>query len=83
MGPAFGVPKQGDDDVTVTEVEQCLGSVSRESSQLVEKSNLYTVPTMRVPLLHCSQIGLQGSNKILNIHRCLLPLLGTQSVFLG
>jgi hypothetical protein len=83
MGPAFWVPKQGDDDVTVTEVEKCLRSVSRESSQLVEESNLYTVPTMRVPLLRSRQIGLQDSNEILNIHRCFLPLLVTQSMFLG
>ena len=32
MGPTFWVPKQGDDDVTVTKVEKCLRSVSKESS---------------------------------------------------
>ena len=83
MGPALRVPEQGYYDVTVAKVEDCLGSVSRESSQVVEEGNLYAVPAMRVPLLRCSQIGLQDPNKILNIHRRLLPLLVCQSVFLS
>lgn len=32
IGPALRVPEQGYYDVTVAEVEDCLGSVSRESS---------------------------------------------------
>ena len=32
MGPALRVPEQGYYDVTVAEVEDCLGLVSRESS---------------------------------------------------
>ncbi len=32
IGLTFWVPKQGDDDVTVTKVEKCLRSVSREST---------------------------------------------------
>lgn len=40
------MPKQGNNDVIVTEVEKCLGLVSRESSQLVEESNLYAVLAM-------------------------------------
>jgi hypothetical protein len=32
IGPALRVPEQGHDNVTVAEVEDCLGSVSRESS---------------------------------------------------
>jgi hypothetical protein len=73
--PALRVPEQGYDDVTVAEVKDCLGSVSRESSQVVEEGNLYAVPAMRVPLLCRGQISLQDPNKILNIHRCLFLLL--------
>ena len=62
--------------MTVAEVEDYLGSVSREPSQVVEEGNLYTVLAMRVPLLR-RQIHLQNSNEILNIHYCLLPLLLT------
>lgn len=40
-------------DVAVAEVEDRLRSVARESSQMVEESNLDTVPAMRVPLLRC------------------------------
>jgi hypothetical protein len=58
MGSTFWVPKQGDDDMMVIEVKKCLGSVTRESSQLVKESNLYMMSTIRIPLFHCSQIGL-------------------------
>jgi hypothetical protein len=57
MMPAFGVPKQGD-DVTATEAKKCLGSASRESSQLVEEGNLYTVPATRISRFRSGQIGL-------------------------
>lgn len=77
IGSTFWVPKQGDNNVTVTKVEKCLGSISRGPSQLVKESNLCTVTTMQVPLLCCSQIGLQDFSKILNIHCCLLLLLVT------
>ena len=83
MGPTLRVPEQGHNDITVAEVDDCLGSVSRESSQVVEESNLYTVPAVRVPLLRRRQISLQDFNEILNIHRRLLPLLVRQPVFLG
>jgi len=75
MGPALQVPEQGHNDVTVAKVKDCLGSVSRESSQVVEKGNLYAVLAMRVLLLRCSQISLQDPNEILNIHHRLLLFL--------
>jgi hypothetical protein len=73
--PVLQVPEQGHYNVTVAEVKNCLGSVFKESSQVVEEDNLYTVPAMCVPLLCYSQISLQDLNKILNIHCCLLLLL--------
>jgi len=51
MGPAVGVSKQGHDDMTVAEVQERRRSISREGSQVMEESELYTVPAVRVPLL--------------------------------
>ena len=65
-------PRARSHDVTVTEVKDCLGSVSRESRQVVEEGNVYTVPALCILLLGRS---LQDPNEILNTHRRSLASL--------
>jgi hypothetical protein len=68
--------------MAVAEVEECLGPICRESSQLEEESKLYSVPAVPIFLLRCGQIGLFDFHEVLNIHRRLLPLLATQAASL-
>jgi hypothetical protein len=49
---------------------------------MVEESELYTAPAVRVPLLRRGQVGLEDSCEILDVHRRLLAFLLRQAVFL-
>jgi len=49
---------------------------------VVEESELDAVPAVRVPILRYSQVDLEDSYKILDIHGRLLALLLRQAVFL-
>lgn len=63
--------------MSVAKVEDGLGAVRRESSEMVEEGKLYAVAPMPVLLLCRGQVGLEDSYKVLDVHYYLFPFLVT------
>jgi hypothetical protein len=75
MGAALGVAEEGDDNMSIAEVEDSFGSVRRKPTEQEEEGRLYSLASMPELLLCRGQGGLNNSYKVLDVHRHLLPFL--------
>jgi hypothetical protein len=72
MWTTLRVTEKTDLDVTISQIEDGLRTVSREPCELQEKSELYAVAAMSELFLCCADGGLYDLCQVLNIHRRLV-----------
>lgn len=76
---AVGVPEEGHDDVAVTEAQDGLWPVPRESGQLEKEGELDALSAVCVLLLRRGQVGLHDHRKVLDVYDPLLALLSGEA----
>ena len=81
MGAALGVAEEGDNNISIAEVEDSFEAIGKKSTKQEEEYRLYSLASMPKLLLCHGQGSLNNSHKVLNVHRHLLPFLVIQIMF--
>jgi len=80
--PASLVSQHRSHDMAVSQLEKCLRSVCRESSQLHEQMHLHAEPAMSVTLFSCAYVCPQQLLEVFNIHARLFSAVTLQIILL-